>query len=549
MKYYIKKKWYLLLFFLISASVVLPLESIGFSNYITYIINEYSKEKTNLSLIYYYILIIIVILIFTKIVATIELHLEYRIDRELMELIRNEMFRSIIEKYQKKYSEIEIGKLISQFSIIPIQYQNLIYRFMKELFPKALSMFILNIYFYFINIKLGFTISLFFFLNILVILYNKKKSQELTIEKLDKQISLNEKISDKMSNILSILVNGNMNKEINENAYREKNYKKCVKKSNIQNTKVELYLNILNTIFFILMLLIYNYEIRSNKTKNYTIIASMFIFIYLFSFLNNSTWYINNYFNLVGTIKHFDLEFINKGKKINVNYKENIILKTGCIEFKNVNFNYTTKKIINNLNFKIMDKKINCIIGTSGSGKTTIIKLILGLLPLTTGSITIDNRNIDTFPQFYLNSNISMVSQNIKLFNGTILENIRYGNQNTPNITNDKINSFIRNLNLQNTVFKKLPDGLQTKVGVNGSYLSNGQQQIALILRAFLQNKKIIILDEPTTALDSNTKKIILDLIKKLSHNKTIIIVTHDIDVKNISHNFINLNEINKISY
>jgi len=106
-----------------------------------------------------------------------------------------------------------------------------------------------------------------------------------------------------------------------------------------------------------------------------------------------------------------------------------------------------------------------------------------------------------------------------------------YGN----NSNKREIDNLVISLNLLNTVFNKLQNKLNTKVGTNGYNLSNGQIQIVLILRAFLQNKKILIFDEPTNALDQKTKEIILDTIKKISKNKTTIIVTHDPDVTLIS--------------
>tara|TARA_Y100000813_G_scaffold187356_1_gene160693 strand:- start:446 stop:766 length:321 start_codon:yes stop_codon:yes gene_type:complete len=104
------------------------------------------------------------------------------------------------------------------------------------------------------------------------------------------------------------------------------------------------------------------------------------------------------------------------------------------------------------------------------------------------------------------------------------------------------MDTTVSKLNLQSTVFKNLPNGLNSNVGVQGSNLSGGQRQITLILRAYLQHKLIFILDEPTTALDPKTKKVILKLIKDISKDKTTIVVTHDLETKNISDNIFELN-------
>ena len=211
------------------------------------------------------------------------------------------------------------------------------------------------------------------------------------------------------------------------------------------------------------------------------------------------------------------------------------------IEFNNVSFSFKERsEIYSNVNVKFDKNKIYGLKGNSGSGKSTFINLLTGLLKPSSGNILVDGQKLSDFDHSYLHENIAMVSQDVKLFNDTIYQNISYGNSA---ITNYRIDQVVSELNLRNTVFRNLPYGLHTSAGVQGSNLSNGQRQIILILRAYLQNKKIFILDEPTTALDPNTKKIVLDLIKQVSENKTTVIVTHDSETKNISNQIFELSK------
>ena len=143
----------------------------------------------------------------------------------------------------------------------------------------------------------------------------------------------------------------------------------------------------------------------------------------------------------------------------------------------------------------------------------------------------------------YIRSNTSMVTQDVKLFNTTILNNIIYGNTNA---SREYVDKTIDDMGLYKTVFKSLPKKLETNVGVNGGNLSNGQRQVVLLLRALIQNRKLLVLDEPTASLDEFTKKTVLDVIKRISHNKTTIIITHDnLDIKG---NLITLNKTNGIN-
>ena len=536
-KNYLKQNKGVIILFTIIASIILPLESIGFTNYFTDIINELTKKNKQLSKVYMYILIIIGIYFISRFLASIEYYLETILDSNMMKFTRNDMFKLILEKYRKRYSEIETGKIVSFFNIVPQKYQDLIYRLLKEVIPKVIAILILNIYFYFIDIRLGLTISLFLLIYVIVIYFSIPKCRELKIAKYNHVHKLNEKLSDKLSNIFSILVNSQGKSEYQLNNQREEEQRKISQKANLQTWKIDTILSAIQVIFFFLIMILYLYLFQ--KSNNLKLIASVMIFIFIIQYLDSSKWYIVDYFNLVGVIKSFENELIIKGKSVS-DGKITSGIEYGNIEFQNVYFSYQNKSVLKNINIKLTQNKITSIIGKSGSGKSTLVKLLLGILPPNQGNILLDGQKLSDFEHTYLHENIAMVSQDVKLFNDTVYKNISYGNSK---ITNYRIEQVVSQLNLRNTVFRNLPYGLQTSVGVQGSNLSNGQRQIILILRAYLQNKKIFILDEPTTALDPNTKKIVLELIKQVSKNKTTVIVTHDSDTKNISNQIFELNK------
>ena len=532
-----KKNAGIIIFFVIIAAIILPLESIGFTNYFTDIINELTKKNRQLSKVYHYIFIIISIYFVSRFLASVEYYLETILDSNMMKFTRNDMFQLILEKYRKKYSEIETGKIVSFFNIIPQKYQDLIYRVLKEIIPKVIAILILNIYFYFLDIRLGLTISLFLLVYIIIIYFSIPKCQELKIAKYNHVHKLNEKLSDKLSNIFSILVNSQGKSEYLLNKQREEEQRKISQKSNLQTWKIDTILSAVQVIFFFIIMILYIYLFK--KSNNLRLVASIMIFIFIIQYLDSSKWYIIDYFNLVGVIKSFENEMKVEGKSVSSG-KITSGIDYGNIEFQNVYFSYQNKQVLKNINIKLIQNKITSIIGKSGSGKSTLVKLLLGILPPNQGNLLIDGKKLSEFDHTYLHDNIAMVSQDVKLFNDSVYSNISYGN---PKITNYRIDQVLTQLNLRNTVFKNLPYGLKTQVGVQGSNLSNGQRQIVLILRAYLQNKKIFILDEPTTALDPNTKQIVLQLIKQVSKNKTTIIVTHDIDTKNISNQIFELNK------
>ena len=202
---------------------------------------------------------------------------------------------------------------------------------------------------------------------------------------------------------------------------------------------------------------------------------------------------------------------------------------TGNIEFKNVSFKYDasasddTPKTLDNVSFKIKSLDRVAIIGTNGSGKSTIIKLLSGFFKPTEGEIIFDGVNLRNINREYLRSKLSIVSQKVVLFNRTVLENICYAT-NTPK---EEVIEILNRLKIMN-VFKKLPQGLDTMAGSRGENLSGGQRQIIYLLRSYLSNKPITIMDEPTAAVDSFHKKYVTQMINEMSKKTTLIVVTHD---------------------
>jgi ABC-type multidrug transport system fused ATPase/permease subunit len=212
----------------------------------------------------------------------------------------------------------------------------------------------------------------------------------------------------------------------------------------------------------------------------------------------------------------------------------------GQIEFKNVSFNYGKKmeggeggeggvrsdqnsNSLENVSFKINPLDRVAIIGTNGSGKSTIVKLIMGYYKVSSGQILHNGVNVLDINREYLRSKIACVNQKVVLFNRSIIDNICYGNT----IPKEKVKQIIRELHVMR-IFKNHPQGLETFAGLHGSKLSGGQKQIIYLLRCYLSKKPIIIMDEPTAAVDTSSKKYIMRMVDEMAKQSTLIVVTHD---------------------
>jgi ABC-type bacteriocin/lantibiotic exporter with double-glycine peptidase domain len=240
--------------------------------------------------------------------------------------------------------------------------------------------------------------------------------------------------------------------------------------------------------------------------------------------LNTVITYLPDYTNHLGIIKSVDT-FIDTIHKENAK-KPDIKIFNGDLKIINLNFGYTPEKqLFTNFNIIINSKEKIAIIGPSGNGKSSLIKILMGYYNVPDNTILIDNQDINKFNLNSLRKQITYINQNIKLFNKTIYENIKYGN----NITDEDIIKVYNKYNLER-IFKNIPNGFNTNVGVNGDSLSGGQKQIILLLRNYFKFNKICILDEPTAALDNETRLTVIDIIKDMSINSTLIIITHDMN-------------------
>ena len=200
-------------------------------------------------------------------------------------------------------------------------------------------------------------------------------------------------------------------------------------------------------------------------------------------------------------------------------------LKDFSIRFNRVSFRYpgTTQKAIDGISFKIPQGKRVALVGASGGGKTTLVRLVPRFWETTEGEVMIGNINVKDIAPNELMRNISFVFQNTKLFKTTLLENIKYGN---PTATLPEIEKAVDTAQCRE-IIDKLPLGLNTKIGSEGTYLSGGEQQRIILARAFLKNAPIIVLDEATAFADPENEHLIQQALKELTKGKTVLMIAH----------------------
>jgi ABC-type multidrug transport system fused ATPase/permease subunit len=514
--------------YLIITLLTFPLESIVipqiYSNFF-----EVLNPKTPKNIFIKYFLIILVFLIIVNGSIVLTEHMEAYMIPEFNGYIIIYIFKNLLYKYENNIQDIELGKLITRLSVVPHSIKEFMTDICTWILPRLLTIIIINIYFFYLDWKIGLASIILLILFILLCYRNFKKCVNIANEKHKLFEMTNQITQDKLSNSFSIYSNGKIYEEIDNFTKKTNIYSKkfkdnllCMNYANILTTSliviIFISLNVLTTICYLQKKITYN-----------NLVTVFIIIIYYMPCL----WLINStmpsliqYTGTLQAVDHF-IKDIYETDLLKNNDENNIFIEKkinyGKIDIKNLNFGYNNNLLFENFNLTINDKEKIALIGSSGNGKSSIIKLIMGYYKVPNNTIYIDDQDINEYDLNDLRKQISYVNQNNKLFDLTLLENIQYGN----NMSKEEIIKLCEKIKVDN-IFKNLEKGFDTKCGIEGNKLSGGQRQIVHLLRCLAKNNKIVILDEPTSAIDKVNVENIINVIKELSKKSTLIIITHD---------------------
>lgn len=234
--------------------------------------------------------------------------------------------------------------------------------------------------------------------------------------------------------------------------------------------------------------------------------------------------YVDYKLNKITVNKYIELLDIKDDEALNSGLKLKEL--SGNVEFKNVSYSYNNEKnIINNLSFKINKNSSVALVGESGSGKSTIIKLIMGLIKYDKGNILIDDKELSKLNLNSVYDNVTYVSQEAPIFDGTLRENLIFDKK----IPDEEIIKVL-NLVCLDKFYEKLENGLDTELGEKGVRMSGGERQRVALARLFFDDSKIIILDEATSAMDNITEKLVMENVVKQLDNKTLVVIAHRLE-------------------
>ena len=472
-----------------------------------------NKFKNILYLILINVLLIIIASIYNYLLnvsakmAAIEYSNEIK-EKSLKRLLKLKI--NIIEKYK---SGLLASKIVNDVNNI---HHGLI-TFLTHFIPGIVTLILTLIIMFFINFKITLIIFLITPISVFITIYIAKQNKKLTdisnkeynemTSYIKEQIELKKYINvEKLENQKEQKIN-----DLSEKYMKDES--KALFYASISNPTTRL----INGIITIIVVLYSSFEIM-NGNMTIGIFSTFLIYANRYAKPLNEISQVINRLTISLTSYDSIKELINEEIEEFINNNDEII---GSIEFKNVSFSYNNdKEILKNINFKINNGEKIAIVGPTGSGKTTIIQLLLKFYNINSGSILIDRKNINDINTNILRDNIKVVLQDAHLNNENIKDVLKYSND----VSDMEIKDLLKRINIKPN-FLGMNDKLENITSIDN--LSNGQKQIISMIRAMLSNPKIVILDEATSDVDSLTEKNIESSINELTKGKTSIIIAH----------------------
>ena len=455
-----------------------------------------------------------------------------KIHPKFIGFIRINLIDKILEINKNNYQDLKTGEFMNKLGGAPYNLYG-IAKEIKNIFMKNTIIYFSTFFYLFIYDKptsLVYLISVVA-VSFLVIVYIKTCRKHVRRSE-NNSACLSEQIDDTVTNMMSIYTSNQIKNERNR-----------VEKFNQESVTKEKHLILYNlkfkSVFCVLFIIIFialNYvsftAYTSKRIKLNTLVSIVIINYTLLQQFLNIYYDVKDFMNYKERIKLLDEYFksfpqVKKNTRKPLQKTNSVFQEPYCsVEFINLSFEYQNNKIFDNFNLKIEPRDKIALVGNIGSGKSTLVKLIVGLQSEYTGQILINGKDIMKLNIDKLRNYISYIPQHPKLFDRTLFENINYGIEDK-NYTEKDIYDVLESVKLDDIAekFKKI---MHAKVGKNGSNLSGGQRQIVWLLRSLLKDNRMIILDEPTSSLDEINKKKVITLVEELSKKRNIILITHD---------------------
>ena len=450
---------------------------------------------------------------------------------EYLKFIRNVIYEKTIDAYAEDYSDLKTGDYLSRVMELSRNFKDLFQQGLTRVIPEFIVSFIITLYLFVKNKKLGVVAGAVFVLCMVIQYFGTKKLVKLIAEKEEFfNTELSENLQDSLENLMNIYINNETGNQKKKNEKLEEINNKYMKRVMRIETVV-----IYATQFLILLgygisiFMLYNLM----KRKEVDVKNGIVLVLILGQFINYYMWVnsamVHQITYKLGIIEG-SRDYLNKIFVANKERVKTNVIKNGNIKLKDVCFKHNKRKdeyLFKDLNWEVSGGEKVALVGRSGTGKSTLMKLMINLYRTDGGKIMVDDTNIKEIKVDYLRERVNYINQRTNLFNESVLYNIRFGNDD---ITDEEIIEKLKKYKLD-SVYSELPDGVNAKAGIHGGNLSGGMQKVTMLMRGLLRPSKVVLIDEPLSGLDANSRVKAIDMIIQETENKTLVIITHDEEI------------------
>lgn len=508
------------------------------------IINSMSTKDFNS--VYLFFKVFIAFSILFTILYSLYRHFKNVLATNLRQKLRHHLVKMVLLTNNDKYGSTNYNKLSSPINRISTVCFMLFDDFSTFLLPNIILLLVISVYLLYYNPIIGITFitgNIALFVYIYFIWDSVLKTNNLYQ---DATTGIESYLVDVLNNVDKIISRGQTEHEIKD--YKER-MEECITKSQRFYMDVNIHTTIMTVFIFAVIFFTIGYMITLFTKKQIELTTFITFFTIMLIYRDKMLHFIQqipDFIEFVGRTNAVLTQFDNIKDDyhilINSEKKEyiDVPLEFNQITFKDVSYKYpnTDKFVFENWNFSFhTDNKIIGITGLSGNGKSTFAKLMLKMYPPNTGVIEIDGHNITDLDSNYIRKEITFVGQNGKLFDKTVIDNIFYGCSDRTKCS-EYLTEILKYPKISE-LFKEF-DIETKKAGSLGESLSGGQRQIVNIISGLINPSKLLILDEPTNALDPELKKELIHLIKDFKkYKKCVIIITHDRDIMSIFNDVI----------
>jgi ATP-binding cassette subfamily B protein len=558
--------------FYFATIVLLPIQDVGLPHCIG-MLTKSIHEKHDIS---YPLGMIIALVCLIQIGYIILEYLDTMIFPRFQRFIREELLNRIMIQNDTKFEELRIGELLMRLTKVPFAIYGYVTVIKAVFLPAFLVYTFAIIYFSVYDPLLGLGLFTLIILMIIAISYTIKSCSLVSTTRDSAHNTMNEKIDDILRNLVSVLNTSQQSQELKIiDGYQQK-YADLTEKTLTCSSKLRYIFVPLVLVYFAYFNIRMYKQVKANKLSSYTFVPMLLILLYimnsLWSMMGNVSEMVLRSGVISESIGSFDIcsRVISQIDKSDVDedsldasghpdtneeleYLRTMNVNSGepILRIRDAMYTYTKKALpgqtqkearytLDKFNIDFLAGQRTLIIGKIGSGKSTILKLLLKYQMLEAGEIYYGDMPYSSLSSRSIRKRIAYIPQMPVLFDRTIYDNIVYGVESE--VSQEQIMELVKNAGLGD-MFAKFELGLDTPVGKYGSFLSGGQRQIVWIIRALLQRTEIAILDEPTSAIDDDTKGIVRHLLETFMAGKTVIMVTHDPYLEKLADRIIELSD------